>query len=74
MRYFFDSSALVKLYHREIGSAAIEEIFHGEIPTFITISSLSIAEVASALNRIKNRGEMSRTQMFPNLSSNLSVF
>lgn len=58
MLYFFDTSALVKRYHLEIGSHTVIQIFEAE-ENRILIASLSIAEFFSALNRIKNRGQIS---------------
>jgi predicted nucleic acid-binding protein len=45
--YFLDSSALVKVYHAEAGSAAVEELALGSAVT-ILISRLSVVEVQSA--------------------------
>lgn len=49
MNYFFDSSALVKLYHPELGSPRIEAAFH-EADRRIIISRLTGAELHSALS------------------------
>jgi predicted nucleic acid-binding protein len=46
--YFFDSSALVKLYHPEKGSERIEEIFN-EPDRRILIARLAGVEIVSAL-------------------------
>ena len=45
--YFLDSSALVKLYHREVGSLRIEAIFR-EAGRGIIISPLTVVEIQSA--------------------------
>ena len=45
--YFLDSSALVKLYHPEVGSHKVEEIFR-EPGRRIVISRLTVVEVQSA--------------------------
>lgn len=45
--YFLDSSAVVKYYHSEVGSAAVQRIF-GEIERRIIISRLAVVEVRSA--------------------------
>ncbi len=58
MLYFLDTSALVKRYHQENGSHTIIQIFETE-ENRILISSLSLAEFVSAINRVKNRGEIS---------------
>jgi predicted nucleic acid-binding protein len=55
--YFFDTSALVKRYHRESGSDRINAIFDDQGNVLI-ISELAIVEVASALQRKRNRGEI----------------
>lgn len=63
MRYFFDSSALVKRYRNEPGSEVVKDIFL-ELPSpIIVISSLSLCEVASALNKAKNRGEIKAQEL-----------
>ena len=49
MNYFFDSGALVKLYHLELGSPRIEAAFH-EADRRIIISRLTGAELHSALS------------------------
>lgn len=55
--YFFDTSALVKRYHREPGSDRINAIFDDQDNVLI-ISELAIVEMASALQRKRNRGEI----------------
>lgn len=45
--YFLDSSALVKLYHAETGTPAIERIVN-DPQNIIRISRLSVAELTSA--------------------------
>jgi predicted nucleic acid-binding protein len=55
--YFFDSSALIKRYHTEIGTERIDEILEQQDSEFI-ISSLALSEVTSALNRKKNEGKI----------------
>jgi predicted nucleic acid-binding protein len=45
--YFFDSSALVKLYHAEAGTAAVEQIVLAP-GNIVRISRLTVAELASA--------------------------
>ena len=47
--YFLDSSALAKLYHAEVGSAAVEQMVLLSAAT-ILISGLSVVEVQSALS------------------------
>jgi predicted nucleic acid-binding protein len=48
--YFFDTSALVKLYHSEPGAKYVEEIFHRQENT-ILIASLTVVETESALSK-----------------------
>jgi hypothetical protein len=45
--YFFDSSALSKFYHVELGSAAVESIIRS-VENEIGISRLTVVELASA--------------------------
>jgi predicted nucleic acid-binding protein len=45
--YFFDSSALVKLYHFESGTPAVEQILHTS-ENQVRISRLTVAELTSA--------------------------
>jgi uncharacterized protein len=45
--FFFDSSALVKLYHPEAGTGAVDQIV-GTSGNLIRISRLSVAELTSA--------------------------
>jgi uncharacterized protein len=45
--YFLDSSAIVKFYHPEAGSATVQRVF-GEADTRILISRLAVVEVWSA--------------------------
>ena len=60
--YFLDTSALVKRYHIEAGSDKVDEVFDDEDGVFL-ISGLTIVELASALQRKKNRGEVTATDM-----------
>lgn len=45
--YFFDTSALVKRYHDEVGTAAVDEAFDDE-DAFCLISDLTVVECHSA--------------------------
>jgi len=58
-RYFGDTSAILKLYHHEIGSAWMEQLFNDQSVNLV-ISELTTIEVASALARRLRRGEISR--------------
>jgi hypothetical protein len=55
--YFFDASALVKRYVREAGTAWVRELILRERPR-IFISSLSGAEVVSAVMKKARTGEL----------------
>ena len=46
--YFFDTSALVKIYHKEVGTELVEEIYENPENT-IYISHLTKVELISAL-------------------------
>jgi len=60
--YFFDTSALVKRYHLEAGSERINAIFDDQDNVLI-ISELALVEMASALQRKRNRGEITLQAM-----------
>lgn len=57
MIYFLDTSALVKRYRSEKGTQILDEIFSEEGAEII-ICSLSISEVASAINKHLQRKEI----------------
>lgn len=61
MLYFFDTSALVKRYHHEIGSSTVIKIFEEE--NQILLANLALAEFVSALNRIKNRKQINENDL-----------
>jgi predicted nucleic acid-binding protein len=48
--YFFDTSALVQLYHYEVGTERVEEIFD-QSASHIVISELATVELYAALAR-----------------------
>jgi predicted nucleic acid-binding protein len=50
-RYFLDSSALVKRYHQEAGSSAVDELFSQSGNTLF-VSGLALLEVHSAFARL----------------------
>lgn len=56
-RLFFDTSALVKRYYEEVGSAVVDELVEAA-DNEVVITSLSVIETASALRRKQNRGEI----------------
>lgn len=64
MLYFFDSSALAKRYLRETGSDKVNEVFASLAGNTVVVSSLSFSEIVSALNRGRNRGEITQTDVF----------
>lgn len=49
MRYFFDTSSLVKIYHKESGSDIVLSIYNSQ--TIIFISELSRLEFISTINK-----------------------
>jgi predicted nucleic acid-binding protein len=55
--FYCDTSALVKLYHREAGTERMEEIFRQEDKTLI-ISELAIVEFYSTLAHKMRTGEI----------------
>jgi len=54
MLYFFDTSALVKWYHKETGTSIVDKILR-DLSNRVTTASLTWAETVSALNKIRNR-------------------
>lgn len=52
--YFFDSSGLVKRYHKERGTAWTLQIYRPSSNNIIHISQISLVEVTSALTRRLN--------------------
>ena len=54
---FFDTSALIKLYHQEAGTERVEEIF-GQAENSLIISELAIVEMYSPLARKVRTGEI----------------
>ena len=59
-RYFLDSSALVKRYHEEGGSADVEELLDAPGNRFL-ISRLALVEVYSSFARLAREGILSRS-------------
>ena len=60
--FLFDTSALVKRYHAEVGSDKVDEIFD-DPDNVLIISELALVEVTSALQRKLNRGEITASAM-----------
>jgi uncharacterized protein len=50
MTFFLDTSALIKLYHQEVGTERVEEIFEQTENTLV-ISELAVVEFYSSLAR-----------------------
>ena len=65
--YYFDSSALVKLYVNEPGSQGVDKIVGGrgpddELANLISIVQIGIVEIASAIARSQRTGRISPNQ------------
>ncbi len=58
MIYFCDTSAVIKLYHEEIGTSFMESIFN-DIQSAIIISELTTVEFYSALSKKFRTGDIS---------------
>lgn len=56
MQYFFDTSALVKIYHQEMGSDRIVPLYQGD--ETIVISELSKVEFVSTIHKKLRTGEI----------------
>jgi predicted nucleic acid-binding protein len=57
--YFFDSSALVKYYVNEIGSAWVESLIDAQPPNEISIAQITGVEVVAAIARRVRTGATS---------------
>ena len=57
--YFFDTSALIKYYHTELGSDRVSEIF-GEPERVVRASSLGVLEAQSVFAMKVRSGELDR--------------
>jgi len=60
--YFFDTSALVKRYHDEPGTARVDEIIENK-ESDVVVSTLAVIETVSAMRRKYNRGDVSHSEM-----------
>lgn len=65
--YYFDSSALVKLYYPETGSEWIEQIVNdldeeSRPANLIVITQIGIVEVAAAFARLQRTGQITQDQ------------
>jgi predicted nucleic acid-binding protein len=56
MQYFFDTSAVVKVYHKETGSDRVVPLYQGADP--IVISELSKVEFVSTIHKKLRTGEI----------------
>jgi predicted nucleic acid-binding protein len=65
--YYLDTSALVKRYHVERGTAYLDSVFAEPDATFI-IASITIAELTSAVLRTHEEGEIPREALLKTLS------
>jgi predicted nucleic acid-binding protein len=61
--YFFDSSALVKRYVEEPGSAWVDELIQRSPPGSVLLSRLAELEVVSALVRRSRAGDLCETEL-----------
>lgn len=59
--HFFDTSALVKRYYDEPGTAIVDELIESDAS--VVSSSLSIIETVSAFRRKYNRDEITEDAM-----------
>ena len=61
--YFFDSSALVKRYIQETGSASVQTLFQQAQPQDLYIARIAGAEVISAIARRGRAGDLSPQEL-----------
>lgn len=61
--YFFDTSAIVKRYIREVGSSWVVETIGHQPAIRIIISRITWVEVLSALSRLRREGNISDSQL-----------
>ena len=67
MLYFLDTSALLKHYRKEAGTEFIETIFQNQ-ESILTISTISVLEAISALDRLFRRGLINQKELEQSLS------
>ncbi len=60
--YFFDTSALLKRYHTEAGTEIVNQIFDGP-HCYVYVSSFSLLEITSALDRKNQEGLLSQDDL-----------
>jgi uncharacterized protein len=63
-RYFLDSSALVKRYHREGGTEHVEQLF-GEPSDRLLVSRLALVELHSCFARLVREGVLKAADFGP---------
>ncbi len=68
--YFFDSSALVKRYVQEVGTAWVRRLTRQDASNYIYLARITVVEVTSAIARRRKGG----TLLPPRASSLLSRF
>ena len=68
LNLFFDTSALVKLFHQEEGSDRIIQLMENE-DTQVWISELAKLEFISALHRRFRMKELNESQLYETLST-----
>ena len=66
--YYFDTSALVKLYHDELNTSVVEEIFSNE-ENQIVISEIACIELYSALYRLRRMNQISEDALSTAIAS-----
>jgi len=59
--YFLDTSAIVKKYITEIGSAWIESITDSELDNYIILARISWVETLSAFSRLRRESKIDST-------------
>lgn len=63
MKYYFDTSSLVKIYHLEKGTEIVLEIYKNS-DNLIMISDLCKIEFLSTLHRLYREKEISRDALY----------
>ncbi|MBN1285627.1 MAG: type II toxin-antitoxin system VapC family toxin [Anaerolineae bacterium] len=61
--FFFDSSALAKVYVVETGSPWVKSLLHPAAGNTAIISELAVVELSSLFNRRRREGTLTRTQV-----------
>lgn len=66
--YFFDSSALMKRYAREVGSAWVINLFKPSVASRVYVARITLVEVISALTRRTRSGRLKPAAMAKSVS------